>query len=95
MSNSAALSCPQCQIGNLQPTETTYTGVHHGMLISVPNMPSLTCDICQHHEFDEAALVQIEGLVGQLSLPTEVAQRSAKRAPIESEMPTAQRRLKP
>jgi YgiT-type zinc finger domain-containing protein len=95
MTNSAALTCPQCQIGLLQPTETTYSGVHHGMLISVPNMPSWTCDICEHHEFDEAALIQIEALVGQLSLPTEVAQRSAKRAPIESEMPAAPRRLKP
>lgn len=94
MSNSAALSCPQCQIGFLQPTETTYSGVHQGMLISMPNMPSWTCDICQHHEFDESVISQIEALVGQMKLPTEVARRSAKRTPIESEMPAAQR-LKP
>lgn len=95
MSNSAALSCPQCQIGYLQPTETTYSGVHHGMLISVPNMPSLTCDICEHREFDDAAVVQIEALVGQLGLPTEVARQSAKRTPLESEAPAVPRRLKP
>ena len=91
MSESAALSCPQCQIGLLQSTETTYSGVHHGMFISMPNMPSWTCDICQYHEFDETALRQIEALVGQLSLPTEVAQRSTKRTPIENEIPATQR----
>lgn len=91
MSNSAALSCPQCQIGLLQPTQTTYSGLHNGMVISVPNMPSWTCDICQHHEFDDSALNQIEALVGQLGLPTEVARRSAKRTPIENELPATQR----
>jgi hypothetical protein len=95
MTNTAAVTCPHCQIGYLQPTETTYTGVHNGMMVSVPNMTSWTCDICEHHEFDEAALIQIEALVGQSSLPTEVARRSSKRAPIESEMPATPRRLKP
>lgn len=94
MSDSAALSCPHCQIGYLQPDQTTYSGVHHGMVISMPNMPSWTCDICQHHEFDETAIGQLEALVGQLSLPTEVAQRSAKRTPVENDVPAAQR-LKP
>ncbi len=94
MANSAALICPQCQIGFLQPTVTTYSGVHHGMLISVPNMPSWTCDICQHHEFEETTISQIEALVGQLRLPTEVARRSTTRTPLENEMPAAQR-LKP
>jgi hypothetical protein len=89
------LTCPQCQIGFLQPTETTYSGIHRGMLISVPNMPSYTCDVCEHHEFDVSALVQIEALVGQLSLPTEVARRSAKPTRIESDVPTAPRRFKP
>ena len=95
MTKSAAFTCPQCQIGFLQPTETTYSGVHHGMLISVPNMPSYTCDLCEHHEFDVSALIQIEALVGQLSLPTEVARHSAKPSRIENDVPTAQRRLKP
>lgn len=95
MIQSAAFTCPQCQIGVMQPTETTYSGIHHGMLISVPNMPSYTCDICEHREFEILALVQIEALVGQLSLPTEVARRSASRAHLETDIPTAPRRFKP
>jgi C4-type Zn-finger protein len=95
MHHPAALTCPQCQIGVLQPTATTYSGIHHGMLISVPNMPSYMCDICEYHEFEVSALIQIEALVGQLSLPTEVARRSANRTHIESDIPTAPRRFKP
>lgn len=87
--------CPRCFVGHLKADHATYAGVIQGMLLSVPNMPAWTCDVCQHHEFDEAALIQIEALVGQTSLQDESNRPSAKRPPMDNDSTTPSRhRLK-
>lgn len=78
MSDTAAPSCPRCQIGHLQSTKATYSYVHNGLFVSVPNMPAWKCDICQYQEFDYDAMIRIEVLVGQLSLPTDSPRPAAK-----------------
>ena len=55
------IACPRCQIGYLHAEKATYTYVHNGMLLSVPNMPAWKCDICQYQEFDYDALTRDRG----------------------------------
>lgn len=89
-------SCPRCLIGQLESRKTTYSRVHHGIFLSVPNTPCWTCDICQYQELDDAALSQIEALVGQLGLSADLDRRSAKLPSIEGDlMDKRPSRLKP
>ena len=69
MSDHAAILCPQCQIGHLQPGKQTYVRVDGSMVISVPNMPAVTCDVCGYHEFEEHALIEVEALVSDAKRP--------------------------
>jgi YgiT-type zinc finger domain-containing protein len=83
MSDSEALLCPQCQIGHLQPGRQTYVRVHGDMVISVPDMPALTCDVCGYHEFEQHALIEVEALVSEAKRP--VSARSTPKAPPTAE----------
>lgn len=57
-------SCPYCQIGYCQPGQATYVRLHAGMLISVPDVPVWTCDICGYQEFDREAVINLDTLLG-------------------------------
>lgn len=78
-------TCPRCQIGVLKAELATYTGIYRGMFISAPAVPSYSCDICQHREFDDRALSVLDALVGQLSLPQEAPRTPAKQTPAEGD----------
>lgn len=56
--------CPQCQIGHLHARRMTYVRVVDGMVMSVPDTPALTCDVCGYHEFDRAVMARLDALVG-------------------------------
>jgi hypothetical protein len=60
----SAYPCPYCQIGFCQPSRDTYTRLHKGTLVSVPNMLVWICDICQYQEFDREAVTRLETLLG-------------------------------
>lgn len=64
MSDKSTQLCPQCQIGHLQSGKLTYVRAHHGMVISVPDMPTLTCDVCGYQEFESSALMLLEAMIG-------------------------------
>lgn len=85
MSDHAALSCPRCQIGVLQPTLATYCGIYHGMVISVPNMPSWTCDICNYREYEPSAQAQVSVLLGQLEMASAAARTPTKKTSLEAD----------
>ncbi len=68
MTDKTAYLCPQCQIGHLQAGKTTYVRVVGGMVVSVPEMVSSTCDVCGYQEFDAAALTQLEALLGEVAI---------------------------
>jgi YgiT-type zinc finger domain-containing protein len=74
MSDQTTSICPQCQIGHLQSGKQTYVRVHNGLLISLPDMPGYTCDVCGYQSFDPAAIAHVEVLIGQ-SRPAKAAQR--------------------
>lgn len=64
MSDHFAYSCPYCQIGYCQPGQATYVRMHNGMLVSMPDMPVWTCDICGYQEFDQEAVSNLDTLLG-------------------------------
>ncbi len=86
MSTTATPSCPRCLIGHLEARKATYSCVQQGVFLSVPNVPSWLCDICQYQEFDFDALAQIEALVGQLGIAADFDQQKAKLPPVDNEV---------
>jgi YgiT-type zinc finger domain-containing protein len=79
------VACPRCQIGNLQAETGTYSGIHNGMLLSVPNMPVWKCDLCEYQEFDYDALTNIEALAGRFGMPDDPVRPTSKRTPLDSD----------
>ncbi len=55
--------CPRCQVGHCQRSTTPYLRVHGDALVSVPDMPIWTCDICGHFEYERDALARLETLM--------------------------------
>ena len=91
------VACPRCQIGNLHTETATYTCVHNGMLLSVPDMPLWKCDICQYTEFDYATMTQIEALAGHLGIPEDPVRPASKVPTVDTETTETKlpNRLKP
>ncbi len=79
------IACPRCQIGNLQPVSATYTCVHRGMLLSVPNMPAWKCDICQYQEFDYDGLARVEALAGRFGPPDDPVRPASKLPTVDAD----------
>ncbi len=79
-------ACPRCQIGNLHPSMATYSCIHNGMLLTVPNTPVWKCDICQYTEFDYDTLTQLEALTGRYGLPDERVRQPSKPAPLDTDV---------
>lgn len=97
MSKRNAYPCPNCQIGSCQPGLSTYTLVHEGMLVSLPDMPTWTCDICQYQEYDPERLRVLDILLGLDDSALEPERTSLKVTPAEPAdpvEPTTIRRVK-
>jgi len=56
--------CPHCGSGSLLPKRVTLAGWYGGHFITLPNFPGWVCDVCGAWEYDEAALEQLEVLLG-------------------------------
>jgi hypothetical protein len=94
MADLTAYPCPNCQIGYYQPGKKTYLCLHHGMLVSVPDMLIWTCDICEHEEFDRDAILQLEALLGAADSPLDIQRSNTKVQSIEIAEPPPVRRVK-
>jgi len=81
MSGKSTQLCPQCQIGHQQPVRLTYVRVERGMVISVPDMPAQTCDVCGFQEFERESLWRLEALIGQVGLTPNPARSAVKVQP--------------
>lgn len=75
--------CPQCQIGHLQTSRLTYVRVVDGMVMSVPEMPAHTCDVCGFQEFERSLVAHVEALVGQDHRTPSPARQSARATRID------------
>lgn len=84
MSGEVAILCPQCQIGHLQRGQKTYVRVIAGMVISVPGMPALTCDVCGYEEFERNALFEVDALVEQPRRSANASRATTKTTPTET-----------
>jgi hypothetical protein len=42
----------------------TYVRVVDGMVMSIPDTPAYTCDVCGYHEFDRSTVAHVDALVG-------------------------------
>jgi hypothetical protein len=94
MADLNAYPCPCCQIGYYQPGKQTYLRMHHGMLISVPDMLVWVCDICQHEEFDHDAVLQLEALLGSPETGSDGQRSNAKVQAMDMPEPPPARRVK-
>lgn len=56
-------SCPNCQVGVLQPRLVTYFAVQRGQVINVPGFPAWVCDICKYREYDPNALAELQTIL--------------------------------
>jgi len=65
------------------------------MPLSIPNMDSWTCDICQYQEFDYDALNHLEQITGQLMAAPEDARATARSSAHENADVNNSQRLKP
>lgn len=85
--------CPYCEIGQCHLSHRTYLGIYNGMLLSAPQIPFWTCDICQHQEFDREAVERLESL---LASDDGLKQRIAdKITSSDTRKPPQVRRVKP
>lgn len=65
-------------------------------LVSAPDMPAWTCDVCNYQEFDRDAVVRLEMLLGQSDeLSGEAPRSNAKLSALESAESLTPRRAKP
>ena len=78
--NQCSYPCPRCQVGQCQCSLAPYLTVHDGMLVSVPDTPVWTCDICGYYEFEREAVSRLEKLMQQES-PRPVRRRKPKVQP--------------
>lgn len=78
-------ACPRCQIGTMQPTTATYTAMYRGSLLSIPNIPAWTCDICQYTEYEDMAMGRLEALAGEYLFAPEAERQNAKLPTFDSD----------
>jgi hypothetical protein len=88
-----AFPCPCCQVGYCQPGTGTYLRMVGNTLVSAPDMPAWTCDVCNYQEFEREDVMRLDMLLGQ---PDEVnADLQRISAKLQSADSLAPRRAKP
>ena len=56
--------CTNCGIGTLKPTKITYLRRMGALMVTLPNFAAWRCDSCHFTRYDNAALAQVERLLG-------------------------------
>ena len=85
------LPCPECQAGHMHRTYVAYFTWLGDELISVPDFPAWSCDLCGRCEYDENALTRLTLLLspnaGKTITPTRFMPKKIK-VRTKSERPT-------
>jgi YgiT-type zinc finger domain-containing protein len=83
--------CPECQAGHMHRTYVAYFTWLGDELISVPDFPAWSCDLCGRCEYDENALTRLTLLLspnaGKTITPARFVPKKVKMRP-KSERPT-------
>jgi YgiT-type zinc finger domain-containing protein len=86
------LKCELCHIGTLHVHQTTYTTWVDTQLITLPNVLTLTCDVCGEVKYDTRVVADIEALLGNRHLHANETDRpTASQHNIFIAMPTTTR----
>ncbi len=56
--------CPNCHLGTLRETNTTYLRALGNDLVTVPNVLTWVCDVCGERSYDQDTISRIEALLG-------------------------------
>ena len=74
--------CPECQAGHMHRTYVAYFTWLGDELISVPDFPAWSCDLCGRCEYDENALTRLTLLLspnsGKTITPTRFVHKKIK-----------------
>ncbi len=92
MSEESVTPCPQCQVGILRTKRMAYVRIINGLFVSVPDMPTQTCDICDYQEFGSEALLVLESLANRPGAESRTSRPTPRATPTE---PGRTRPLKP
>jgi YgiT-type zinc finger domain-containing protein len=86
------LPCPECQAGHMHRTYVAYFTWLGDELISVPDFPAWSCDLCDRCEYDENALARLTLLLspnaGKTITPVRYMPKKA-RSRVKTERPTS------
>jgi YgiT-type zinc finger domain-containing protein len=86
------LKCELCHIGTLHIHRTTYTTWLDTRLITLPNVLTLTCDVCGEVKYDNKVVMDIDALLGKRHLYSHEADRpTTSRNNVFITMPTTTR----
>jgi YgiT-type zinc finger domain-containing protein len=69
------LKCELCHIGTLHVHRATYTIWVDTGLITLPNVLTLTCDVCGEVNYDTKVVAEIDALLGKRHLPSNQTDR--------------------
>lgn len=83
MTDKTTYLCPQCQIGHMQASHSTYLRVVDGMVMSIPDTTVHTCDVCGYQEFDRSLVAHVDALVGQGRKTTSVPRATTRATRID------------
>lgn len=95
MSDTLEYQCPRCQIGHCQLGLATFVHLYDDTLVTMPDMPAWTCDICHYQEFDPDAVLRVEALVGQAGTPPNTHRPAPKPGLVDASDSDLTRRVKP
>ena len=75
-------------MGTLRLRPVTFAHWFEGQFITIPRFPAWVCDICGKREYDEAALEQLELILGpEADLRREATQRARRAQSAPSAQP--------
>lgn len=72
------LPCPECRSGVMHLRYITYFTWLSGELVTVPNFPAWTCDVCGRREYDSRAVSWLNTMLNPAAGKRPVARRRAR-----------------
>jgi YgiT-type zinc finger domain-containing protein len=72
------IPCPECRSGVMHLRYITYFTWLSGQLVTVPNFPAWTCDVCGRREYDSRAISWLNTMLNPLAGKRPVSRRRSR-----------------
>lgn len=72
------IPCPECRSGVMRLRYITYFTWLSGQLVTVPNFPAWTCDVCGRREYDSRAVSWLNTMLNPSAGKRPVARRRTR-----------------